>query len=78
MLMQLTRVVAESTKQTGLEINTSTKKNLGGKIGMQFSTSLEKLAIKVAKLQETVKKLTEKDLHKQVHEVAGKLCHKIR
>ena len=40
-LIQLTRVLTESTKRTGLEINTSTKKNLGRKIEKQFSTSLE-------------------------------------
>ena len=40
-LIQLTRVLTESIKQTGLEINTSTKKNLGRKIEMQFRTSLE-------------------------------------
>ena len=40
-LMQLTRGVIESIIQTGLQINTSTKKNLGRKIEIQFSTSLE-------------------------------------
>ena len=39
MLMQLFRVVIESIKQTGLEINTFTKKNLRRKTDMQFSTS---------------------------------------
>ena len=40
-LMQLTRTVTESIKHTGLEINTSMKKNLKRKSEMQFSTSLE-------------------------------------
>ena len=40
-LTQLTHVVTESIIQTGLQINTSTKKNLGRKIEIQFSTSLE-------------------------------------
>ena len=40
-LMQLTYVLTKSIKQTGLEINTSTKKNLRRKIEMQFSISLE-------------------------------------
>ena len=35
--MQLTYVLTKSIKQTGLEINTSTKKNLRRKIEMQFS-----------------------------------------
>ena len=39
--MQLTYVLTKSIKQTGLEINTSTKKNLRRKIEMQFSISLE-------------------------------------
>ena len=39
--MQLTYVLTKSIKQTGLEINTSTKKNLRRKIKMQFSISLE-------------------------------------
>ena len=40
-LTQLTHVVTESIIQTGLQINTSKKKNLGRKIEIQFSTSLE-------------------------------------
>ena len=39
--MQLTYVLTKSIKQTGLEINTSAKKNLRRKIEMQFSISLE-------------------------------------
>ena len=39
--MQLTYVLTKSIKQTGLELNTSTKKNLRRKIEMQFSISLE-------------------------------------
>ena len=39
--MQLTYVLTKSIKQTGLEINTATKKNLRRKIEMQFSISLE-------------------------------------
>ena len=41
MLMQLTRVVTESIKQTGLEINTCTKRYLSRKIEMPFIASLE-------------------------------------
>ena len=39
--MQLTYVLTKSIKQTGLEINTSAKKNLRRKTEMQFSISLE-------------------------------------
>ena len=40
-LMQLTHVVTESRKLSGLEINASVKKNLRRKIKIQFSASLE-------------------------------------
>ena len=50
MLMQLTRVVTESIKQTGLEINTCTKSYLSRKIEMPFIASLEMFQNKKGKV----------------------------
>ena len=53
--------------------------NYKGKVVVVPNTvSKEKLAIEIVKLQETVKNLREKDPHKQIDEVAGKLRHEIR
>ena len=53
-------------------------KDKGNMVVVPNTVLREKLAIEIVKLQETVKSLTEKDPHKQVGEVVGKLRHQNR